>query len=379
MGSSPPHWRRFDRIEVEVVWAAVMVLDIADKLTILRELATEVAAAGLKRGNEYDKVRAAVISLRDAADLLGRSPSQYEYRQLAKENPEFGLVPDATLRRWLGNGSWDDCLRRAMLDAVSDGDFTTLAEGDRFTEQELVDAIRMYMGEHEGRVPVWAHFVAWARSPEVRARPGRRPSSNGPFQRLGGYREVLARSRLIGATDTRFDIRGRALPSKWKFTDEELREAVLGVARELGRPPREVEYRRARELARDRGVVLPSVSVLTNRFGGRWSSVLEAAGLDPGENANRSQRRTGHETTAYTRDELLQAVKWAWTELGEPFTKPAYARWRKAKLAEPSDMEPAVRIPAVETICREFGGWPEAVGQALPPEVRRRLRRKTYE
>ena len=58
---------------------------------------------------------------------------------------ELSLVPATALRRWLGDPQWNDCLRRALLEVTSDGDFVTLAEGDAFTEQELVDAIRLYM------------------------------------------------------------------------------------------------------------------------------------------------------------------------------------------------------------------------------------------
>lgn len=376
MEDARPHYRRFPRIEQEIVWAAIQTLDIADKLTVLRELATEIAAQGVKRGNEYDKMRAAVISLRDAADMLGKSPSQSEYRRLREQLPDLGLVADGTLRRWLGNGSWNACLRRALLDTVSDGDFVTPAKGDRFTETELVTAIRECMADHDDRVPTWPHFVAWARSPDVRARPGRRPLSLGPFHRLGGYRDVLVRNELIAEGETRFDIRGRALPSKWRFTDEELRDAVLSVTRELGRAPREVDYRRARE--NNNTGVMPSVSALTNRFGGSWASVIETIGLRGHPNAGPDRRAAKGITSPYTRQEMIDALKEAWPEVGEPFSKPAYASWRKAKIAAALDAGETRRIPGVETVCREFGGWPEAVEAALPTGVRTHRRRKTY-
>jgi hypothetical protein len=108
------HYRRFARTEQEIVWAAIQALDIADRLVILRELATDAWTRGAKRRNEYDKVPAAINSLRFAADILGKAPSQREYRRLADESSELGLVPESSIRRWLG-GTWNDCLRRALL------------------------------------------------------------------------------------------------------------------------------------------------------------------------------------------------------------------------------------------------------------------------
>jgi hypothetical protein len=131
----------------------------------------------VKRGNEYQKAVAAVMSLRTADEVLGRPPTQYEYRRLAAELRELDLVPDGTLRRWLG-GSWSQCLARALLDTVSEGDFVTLCEGDLFQEAELVEAIRTYMAEHDGRIPTFSQLMIWTHMPSVRARPGRRPLSN---------------------------------------------------------------------------------------------------------------------------------------------------------------------------------------------------------
>jgi hypothetical protein len=203
VASNRPHWQRFDRKELEACWAAIATVDIADKMTLERELATEIALAGAKRRNVYQKVAAAVISLRTAAEVLGRSPTQYEYRRLATELPELDLVPDGTLRRWLG-GNWNQCLARALLDSVSEGDFVTLCEGDLFSEQELVEAIRMYMAEH-GRIPTFSQLMIWTHTPSVRARPGRRPLSNAPFVRFGGYPAVLERNGIVSKDARRFD------------------------------------------------------------------------------------------------------------------------------------------------------------------------------
>ena len=73
-----------------------------------------------------------------------------------------------------------------------------------------------------------------------------------------------------------------------------------------------------------------------------------------------------------------EALRRAWTAVGDPFSKSALTRWRKTKLREYAATGNPLRIPFVETIVREFGSWPEALNQALP-SVPTRRRRKTYE
>jgi hypothetical protein len=119
------------------------------KHELLREQATDLAVPPGAPGTAADKVRAAVGSLREAAVQLGSSPSLPEYRDMKERLPELKLVPDGTIRSWLGCSSWNDCLRRAGLDAVSDGDFVSPPQGDAFTEHDLVAAIAMYRDDHD--------------------------------------------------------------------------------------------------------------------------------------------------------------------------------------------------------------------------------------
>ena len=91
-------------------------------------------------------------------------------------------------------------MRRALLDAVSAGDFVT-ARRATAAEEELVAAIREYRADHDGRVPTWTGFLARARSPSVRERPGRRPLSHTPFNPLGGFHEILLRHDLVFADE----------------------------------------------------------------------------------------------------------------------------------------------------------------------------------
>jgi hypothetical protein len=131
-----PHRRRFERIELEIVWAATETLDVALQRVLLRELATELAQEGfLAAGkNPRDRIGRAVISLHTAADLLGDSPSLPQYRQLRASFPEIRLMSDGAVRRALGRESWNDCLARALIPASTTTiDFISPGQGEQFT------------------------------------------------------------------------------------------------------------------------------------------------------------------------------------------------------------------------------------------------------
>ena len=81
--------RRFDRVESEIVWAAIETLDPGLQYEILRELATIFAAASTQPAKNRDKVRRAVFALHDAADVLGHAPSLREYRRLRTTCPSL--------------------------------------------------------------------------------------------------------------------------------------------------------------------------------------------------------------------------------------------------------------------------------------------------
>ena len=269
MPKKRPRGQRFDDLKLDIVWGGFEVLDEARKHAFLREAATEVTVPGQPR-TVTDKVRRANACLRDVADLLGESPSLVEYRRARFHLPELKLVADGTLRRWLGARSWNDCLRRALLDAVSDGDFTQASHTEAFTEAELIAAVREYMDEHESEVPSLEQLRAWARDPEVEIRPGKRPLSGGPFARYGGYRAVLARAGLMNG---RQDTRGRVLPTLYAYSEDELKAAGREVAERLGCTPRESEYRRERTriLSESESAgqprTFPTASTLSKRFG----------------------------------------------------------------------------------------------------------------
>jgi hypothetical protein len=69
---------------VEVVWAGIETLDRGLRHELLRELA-RLFADSVADPRSVDKVRAAVVVLREAADILGWSPSVNAYRHLRLE------------------------------------------------------------------------------------------------------------------------------------------------------------------------------------------------------------------------------------------------------------------------------------------------------
>lgn len=177
---------RFTHPESDVVWAAIETLDIGSQHELSLRLDALFGDASGNPKTVHEKAAAAVAALHRAARHLGHAPSCNEYRRLRAERPELKLPADSNIRRWLGvggsnMGGWSECLLRAGLAAVSDGDFTSPLFGRtyRFDDSEIFAALREYADE-PGRVLTMTSYLLWARSPEVAERPGRRPTSYHP-------------------------------------------------------------------------------------------------------------------------------------------------------------------------------------------------------
>jgi hypothetical protein len=369
-----PHRRRFERVELEIVWAATETLDVGLQRVLLRELATELAQEVLVRAdkNPRDRISRAIISLHTAADLLGESPTLLQYRQLRADFSELQLMSDGAIRRSLGRDSWNECLERALIPAsTSTIDFISPGRGEPFSREELVAAIRDYMTHHNEVVPKLTELVAWARDPRTQAMPGRRPLTQSPFGRFGGYPAVLRDAGLLD--EIRRSTVGRLIAVTHAYSDDELAAAVREVASSLGHTPRQIEYQEAREAAlavmctaapEDRkGVsLLPSVSALKKRWG-PWANVILAAGLPPlaPEIHQRLPRRP-----RYTEDRLREVLREAWVACGDPLTKEAYLEWRQQKLAAAALQGQYLAIPSIYRIETFFGGWKAALAASLP-------------
>jgi len=88
---------------------------------------------------------------------------------------------------------------------------------------------------------------------------------------------------------------GQVRPSGYRFSGEQIREALRAVSERLGRSPRTSEYQRERGAMLDEqhatGAPLraiPSYNVINDRYP-RWDDALVDAGLAP-----LGGRRTGH-------------------------------------------------------------------------------------
>src|SRR4051794_32975187 len=93
-----PHGWRFDRIELNICWAAIETLSVSLKNLLLRELATELLQERVGPRKSPDRVAAAITSLHEVADLLGHAPSEHEYRQVRLQFPDMRLMADGTIR-----------------------------------------------------------------------------------------------------------------------------------------------------------------------------------------------------------------------------------------------------------------------------------------
>lgn len=363
--------RRFQDGRSELVWAAIETLPPGVQQELLRELATVHALSARNPRTESDKVRAAVCALHEVAEILGHSPSVKEYRAIRVRLPELGLPPDGTTRRWLA-GSWNECLARALLDTVTDGDFAARLIGvnDRFDDEEIFVALRECSNEL-GYPPAMTEYLRWARRPDVRERPGRRPCSYKPFERFGGLGPALVAAGVISENGVRYAVNGRVLPSCYRYDDQDIIDALLVVAQRLGRSPRPAEYQRERQRIYDELLsggeirTLPTVDVVRKRYG-FWNAALTTAGLAPLEHVG--EPHLGLRRPSYSEIDKLEWIRRAWSELGEPFTVTAYKRWRLKVIAETG-----AAVPCRANIERTFGGWKNAWERALPGQPRREV------
>lgn len=377
--------RRFERIESEIVWRAIDVLDVGCQFEILREMATQFAVTARVNHSSGSNARAAVVALREAADILGHSPSMKEYRSLRRELPECELPADGNIRRWLGGG-WHDCLRRALLDAVTDGDFSSTLVGQtyRYSDEEVLAALRECAAD-VGHVPTVSQYMQWAGRPEVLDRPGRRPRSLRHMMRLGGFRASLAQAGVISLSEARFAADGLPLPVRYSYTEEEMTTALRLVAERLKRSPRSTEYQHERDLicdeafARGEMQVLPTSDVILRHLG-PWNRALVTAGLKEVTPRRSARSRTSGATAAttsrhaYTIEEKLDALRAAWTAVGDPFSINAYRLWRRTQLENGAD-----RIPSAITFEKTFGTWTAARERVLPSAATAKRRRCIHE
>lgn len=364
--------RRFAHPEADVVWAAIEALSEPQKHEVLRELASVVAIDEASPRTAAQKVRKGVAALRQAFDLLGGSPSIQKYRQLCETLPELSLPADSSIRSWLGGG-WNECLSRALLPTISDGDFSEISQGSAYTREELIRAVRE-CAEDLGRPPFWSDYRTWAKKANDEGRPGRRPLSVRPFDRLDGFLKVCVDAGVIERGQAARDMLNRVIPAAHAYTKEECNAALQEVTRhlKLGRSPRTKEYSIGRREILDAAATngelrtLPGYLTITHHATDRtWDSALADAGLEPlGGKATASNRHARR--PSYTDEELCEALRRGWAAVGEPFTAESYDAWRKQEIARIVSEGGRPHIPSPCSIGQRLGGWPNACLRAIP-------------
>jgi hypothetical protein len=364
----PPRREQFASPVARAVWAAIVSLETSLRHEILLAL-QQLLCVPARIDTHGTRVSHAVTCLRQVAELLGGSPSVGDYRQARADHPEFDLPADSLVRRWLG-GSWNDCLKQARLDPVRDGDVLVSELGPSITGDEIIAAL-CECASDLATIPTFHRYLNWARRPDVKARPGRRPQSQSPFDRtFGGFVESLkAAGLLAGESLEQLPRSTRVRLGGYFIDDEVIRDGLREVANRLGHSPRVREYNLEREriiLESGSGGELrsiPSHSLIQRRYG-TWDAALIDAGLEElGGRVTRSVEGTrGRRKGPQVSDELIFAsITLAYEALGGPFTSVAYRRWRKEQKARDLEARIFRRIPDYHTIWKRFGTWENAL------------------
>ncbi|MTD45596.1 hypothetical protein GKE82_24520 [Conexibacter sp. W3-3-2] len=153
---------------------------------------------------------------------------------------------------------------------------------------------------------------------------------------------------------------------------QEWREARLGLLCELvlamhGEVPNADDYKRLRQERLNQGEVWPAQSSLSENFGGWIRAVRTAFQLaypDPRRNST-GHRNPDYESKAYTREELVDALRAARRDLHHWPSRIEYEEWRRLSRELARNLgRGRTRVPSIGTIERNFGTYPRAVQQA---------------
>jgi hypothetical protein len=374
----------FSDAGARVVWAAVEGLEEGQKHALLELLASELAVPEARSGEHARRQARAVSALREAFRIHqergGEALRQEDYRSLRAEiGEERGWPADASIRRWLG-GAWNDALRTAMLPAAPDGDAIVRELGPEYTREDCVKAIQDYIADTGNPLPGLHSVINWARRRDVRARPGRRPRAQGPYDRLfASWSEALAAAGVVAADSSTGDAiaGGPGGPSRppraARYRDEQVRAALREVAHLLGRSPKSGEYMHLRQriFERERAQgkpprAMPSFSLINQRYGS-WDAALIDAGLEPANGRQNARRSAEPKPPLYTREQLVGWIAQAFDELGHPFTSTAFIKWRAQALEAEREAGRFTRIPDYGVIYRRLGSWAAACELAGVP------------
>jgi hypothetical protein len=372
-----PRGELFADPSAHLVWAAICTLEEAAQHEVLRALRERLALADDRDTPQAVRVARGVAALREASELLepDEQLSVDVFKRVREDNPDRRWPPESSIRRWLG-GSWNDALRRAGLDAVAHGDVTTYRLGSAISRQEAITAVKD-CAQERGSLPSLSQYLFWAKQPAVRRRSGRRPASQGPFDRLfGGWLGALIAADLVDGDAPAHPPSGEAgqvRPSGYRFTTAQIHSALVEVAQRIGRAPRTSEYQRERAAmleqrdASGRPVrAMPSYNVINARYA-IWDDALIDAGLQAlGGRGTRSRPPKERQSSKRVSDEqILQVLREAYAAVGYPFTTAAYSAWRAEQRAVDREQRRLRRLPIWGTVSARFGTWAAACEKAF--------------
>lgn len=374
--SLPPRGSFFSQDGADVVFAAIRTLDESTRQQVLVELQQLMADPDERDTPFHRRVAKAMLAVREAhainlAVTGSEQLTSYRYDQLQQERMDrHDWPPIATVRSWLAARSWNEVLARCHLPQAPDGDSLQRNWNHAFDPEEAIAAVQQCAQDLD-RVPSWWEYLHWSGRTDVRRRPGRRPRSQTVFDRLwpaGGWSAALIASGLAEGDDeqtlARVNDDGVVVPAGYRYSPETLRRTLRQAAGELGDSFGASDYDawRSRQMERRRKrqqppLAIPSRYVFFKRYR-TWVLAMADAGLTA---AAWDTSPLGRGRKPFARELLVEIVREAYADVGDPFTKQAYRAWRERQLAA-GDRR---LLPTVETIARHFGGWKLAHQQIL--------------
>jgi hypothetical protein len=295
------------------IWAALCTLEEGVKHLFLAHLRAHLAVAE-RETPQRTRIALAVTSLNEAHGVLmaearaSTSPGEHvpkrppeltepAYTGLRLTHPECGWMAPSTIRRNFG-GQWNEALRAARLETVSDGEVLTSYQGPAFEWAEVRQALldfRDFRAERHATLPgdfSLHDYYAWAKRPDILRLPGRRPRSQVPFDRFGGF--LKAKAAAFAGDSAPAEDGARAVRSAsvvasapYRYTDAQMKAAVDEIVVRLERSPRAGEFQReqrkmlAEEAERDLPLrAVPVYGTIIKRWK-VWDAALVASGHEP--------------------------------------------------------------------------------------------------
>ena len=127
----PQRGELFSDPGARVAWNAIAALPVDQQHLVLQELQGRLAGGLIPGSPQETRIARAIGALREAAAILGASPSIKKFERLRHEHPEYGWPPAGTIRTWFGHAGWNECLKRAHLDAIPGGDVIVIRSSFR--------------------------------------------------------------------------------------------------------------------------------------------------------------------------------------------------------------------------------------------------------